>query len=209
MQDDNSGLSTDGKPIVMCGTYGCTLPNNHKGLHCFPVEEGAGRGARKRAKVVEPDEDAAAASAAAADDDPEDPNDSANESEAAEKAPSSKAGRGPRQPKVTVAPEPRPQEAVAGLCKKTPFCQRLKNHPGLCKVPIECHKLLRCTLEFRHPGACRVPPPCNKDPRCGRAGGHSGICRIVNAEPFYVDKISKGKEAKIQVRIKIKLAAPV
>ena len=76
-------------------------------------------------------------------------------------------------------------------------------------MPIECHKLLRCTLEFRHPGACRVPPPCNKDPRCGRAGGHSGICRIVNAEPFYVDKISKGKEAKIQVRIKIKLAAPV
>ena len=34
---------------VLCGTFGCTLPNNHRGLHRLPQQEEPGR--RKRAKM--------------------------------------------------------------------------------------------------------------------------------------------------------------
>jgi hypothetical protein len=40
-------LDSAGRPIHLCGTFGCTLPDNHKGLHRVPDD---GRGRLRRGK---------------------------------------------------------------------------------------------------------------------------------------------------------------
>ena len=34
------------KTIILCGTYGCTKPNNHRGLHAIPIQTDSSRGRR-------------------------------------------------------------------------------------------------------------------------------------------------------------------
>ena len=132
-----------GQAIVRCGTYGCILANNHRGLHCFPAGAEEGRASRKRSKPDDAQDAnggrsgsaAPSADIAAADDDADgeqvDDDDEAADS-AAPPAPR-KAQKGGGKPPASKPPAPeaaRPTIYVAGLCKKIPFCQRLKNHPG-------------------------------------------------------------------------------
>ena len=112
-----------GRPIL-CGTYGCTLPNNHRGLHALPAGD-QGRSSRKRAKTEKLDEVFEETDPPAT----QDPD--ARYDDLSDEDPPAAPPRLPTKPPAqTSAPEPRPIEAVAGLCKKTPYCQRYKNHPG-------------------------------------------------------------------------------
>jgi hypothetical protein len=105
----------------LCGTFGCTLPNNHSGLHRLPENDGR---ARKRTKPLDIDTFWTGAGG--------------QSSSSAGAAAGPSQHRPPKEPRAFKerayrkedSPEPRSIEHVRGLCKKTAFCQRFKNHPG-------------------------------------------------------------------------------
>ena len=113
---------------ILCGTYGCTLPNNHRGLHCLPVGD-QGRSSRKRAKTEKLDE-VFEENDPPASQEPDAPDEDLSDEDLPAAPPRPKPSYARDSVSQTYAPEARPIEAVAGLCKKTPYCQRYKNHPG-------------------------------------------------------------------------------
>jgi hypothetical protein len=142
----------------LCGTWGCTLANNHFGLHRMPESDQP----RKRMKKKQYDEG-----------EPTQPSGSRGG------AAKSKALAGATtSPKPKAQPKPRaPAGAAPGsllapaTCARTPHCQRPAHHPGLCRTPAYCDRNDRCTRGFRHSGVCKVPPQCLKDERCMRPAG--------------------------------------
>ena len=140
-----------------CGTFGCTLPNNHAGLHNLPIDMmSGGRAPRERTKKPRIDDEVLLPPAPARSSAARPPADRRPHDRPDKKAVPT---AGPRKASSqSRAPAMRPLVEVHEVCKKVPFCQRAANHPGLCKTPTVCHLLIRCTRPFRHTGACKVLP---------------------------------------------------
>ena len=214
--------------VDLCGTYGCTLPNNHRGLHQFPQDESR----RKRAKPDtsstgresvkfdhepdptstsepgpdpdgEPDDDFSGDDVEdededdVEDEDEDDVEDEDNEEDVEEGEEAMDQPEHEVEEEEGEADDPDPVGAGGRAssrarfdksrprpCKKTPYCSRWINHPGLCKTPQQCEKQPKCWRPFKHQGKCMIPAPCLKDARCARAQGHSGLCRIVKLTGF-------------------------
>ena len=110
------------KPL--CGTFGCTLPNNHRGLHRIPSEEGpTGRGRRARS-------DARREPAAGP------PERSKPASQPSDEDASASASSWPARDVASGAAEEAGEEAEGNpyRCPRHPLCVRGRKHPGLCKL---------------------------------------------------------------------------
>ena len=125
--DGIPGLGGSRRQQPLCGTFGCILPNNHRGLHQLPTDD---EGRRKRPKFdkaasVGNSKEMGAVDQTALGDDVDD-----KESD----------GRGYDMPgdddDGDAVAEVQVERKVAGvhpkvkLCRKTPHCSRYFNHPG-------------------------------------------------------------------------------
>ena len=133
------GLESKSRFQPICGTFGCTLPNNHRGLHALPEDEEGGP-RRKRSKAVEPDARTSgrgsspqparrpvkAPASTPVDDEVGEPPLTAAASSKSSVPPAPPSSDDGMTNLVRVPLEPR-----EGLCKKMQFCQRAKNHPGV------------------------------------------------------------------------------
>ena len=134
--DPRVDLGAPGRAIHLCGTFGCTLPNNHRGLHRIPSADQA-EGRRKRLKPEKSDvKTGQGRTGASASADAED--EYADAYVDAELPPPPTAAASAHQSAFFELPE---RERDGGgkklsadkkqlLCKKTAYCQRFLNHPG-------------------------------------------------------------------------------
>lgn len=156
--------------VHLCGTFGCTKPNNHPGLH--EVFDSDGRGGRRGgsargtsmseaelasrsqpSRSVPTDRDFSTGS------DP--PHETAEGEPSPAPAEASAPAPGPESKPAVEEEEENPpfvRVPLVGrddLCKKLHNCQRTKNHPGACHRPSA-----RCVIRMISPGdpACMPPP---------------------------------------------------
>ena len=186
----------------ICGTFGCTLPDKHSGLHSIPD---LGRRERKRKEPEEPPQTFAGSAARKAKP-PEAP-----------KAPS-EGSTSSEQPVAEEQCEAIVLDAEEVQCERDWRCVRGPRHGGHCSLkktlptgplpppPHQCERDPNCTRGPRHGGHCSVKkgaassdpstnkqqstktqtktslPQCERDPQCVRGPRHGGRCSLKSDE---------------------------